>query len=65
VGRSLAGLIAPHCRAELGLHLRIASSRGRHAFPTIHRARDGEEFPVTASVVFDGAGFRYGVGAGT
>ena len=44
-GSPLAGLIAPHCRSELSLHLQIACSRGRHAFPSVHRSRDGASSP--------------------
>ncbi len=61
MGRSLAGLIAPHCRGELGVHLRIASARGLHAFPTVHLARGGDEFLVEARVAVDGGDLRYEV----
>ena len=62
LGRSLAGLIAPHCRDELSLHLLIACSRGSHSFPSIHRSRQGEEFPVSVSVELDSGTLRYHVG---
>lgn len=61
LGRSLAGLIAPHCRGELGIHLRIASARSLHAFPTVHRARGGDEFPVEVRVAVEGRELRYEV----
>ncbi len=63
MGRPLAGLIAPHCRDELTLHLLIACSRGNHAFPSVHRSRDGEEFPVRVSLALEDGALRYRVGA--
>lgn len=59
LGRSVAGLIAPHCRAELTLHLLIACSRGSHVFPSVHRSRDGNEFPVEVSLELDDGSLRY------
>ena len=59
MGRSVAGLIAPHCRDELSLHLLIACSRGIHAFPSVHLTRDGAEFPVQVSLHLDGGTVRY------
>ena len=61
MGRSVAGLIAPHCRGELPLHLLIACSRGTHAFPSVHRARDGSEFPVEVSLELDEGIVRYDI----
>ena len=61
MGRSLAGLIAPHCRQELALHLLIARSRGTHVFPSVHRSRDGSEFPVEVSLEVDDGSLRYDV----
>lgn len=60
-GSPLAGLIAPHCRQELPLHLLIAYSRGAHTFTTVHRRRDGGEFPVDVSLHLEGGSVRYGV----
>lgn len=62
MGRSLAGLIAPHCREELALHLLIACSRGSHSFPSVHRSRQGDEFPVSVSLELDAGKLRYHVG---
>ncbi len=61
MGRSLAGLIAPHCRGELPLHLLIACSRGTHAFPSVHRDRDGGEFPVEVALRLDEGSVHYDV----
>ena len=60
-GSPLTGLIAPHCRGELLLHILIACSRGAHAFPTIHLRRDGGEFPVEVSLRLEGEGLSYGI----
>lgn len=57
----MAGLIAPHCRGELTLHLLIACSRGSHVFPSVHRSRDGAEFPVEVSLVLDAGTVLYDV----
>ena len=59
----MAGLIAPHCREELSLHLLIACSRGTHSFPSVHRSRGGEEFPVSVSLELDSGTLVYHVGA--
>jgi PAS domain S-box-containing protein len=61
MGRSVAGLIAPHCRGELPLHLLIVSSRGTHAYPSVHVGRDGSEFPVDVSLELDAGTVRYDV----
>jgi hypothetical protein len=61
MGRSVAGLIAPHCREELTLHLLIACSRGTHSFPTVHRSREGGEFPVEVSLRAEAGTLRYEV----
>jgi len=61
MGRSVAGLIAPHCRAELTLHLLIACSRGSHVFPSVHRSKDGDEFPVEVSLKLDEGSVLYDV----
>jgi len=60
-GSPLAGLMAPHCRGELSLHILIACSRGSHTFPSIHRKRGGGEFPVEVSFHLDAGGIRCGV----
>jgi PAS domain S-box-containing protein len=60
-GSPLAGLIAPHCRGELSLHLQIACFRGSHVFPSVHRTRDGNEFPVQVSLAVEAGTLRYGV----
>ena len=61
MGRSVAGLIAAHCRGELPLHLLIACSRGSHAYPSVHRTRDGAEFPVEVSLELDAGTVLYDV----
>jgi PAS domain S-box-containing protein len=61
MGSPLAGLIAPHCRGELPLHLQIAQRRGSHMFPSIHRTRTGGEFPVEVSLLVEAGTVRYGV----
>jgi PAS domain S-box-containing protein len=60
-GSPLAGLIAPHCRGELSLHLQIACSRRRHVFPSVHRTRDGNEFDVQVSLSVEAGSVRYRV----
>src|SRR5688500_7004521 len=45
-GSPITSLIAPHCRGELSLPILIACSRGTHHYPSVHRTRGGEEFPV-------------------
>ena len=61
MGRAMAGLIAPHCREELTLHLLIACSRKAHNFPSVHRSRDGAEFPVEVSLKLDEGSVVYDI----
>ena len=60
-GSPMTALIAPHCRGELALHILIAASRGKHDFPSVHRNRGGEEFPVQVALRLESGTVRYEV----
>lgn len=60
-GSPVTSVVAPHCRGELPLHILIACSRGHHVFPSIHRNRGGEEFPVRVSLRLVDGRVRYEV----
>lgn len=60
-GNSITTLIAPHCRSELPLHILIACSRGAHHFPSVHRNRGGEEFPVQVAMRLESGKVLYEV----
>ncbi|MGH2710089.1 MAG: PAS domain S-box protein [Actinomycetota bacterium] len=60
-GSPITAVIAPHCRDELPLHILIACSRGTHDFPSVHRNRSGEEFPVQVAMRLESGRVRYEV----
>jgi PAS domain S-box-containing protein len=60
-GSPITAVIAPLCRKELPLHILIACSRGQHDFPSIHRNRGGEEFPVQVALKLESGKVRYEV----